>query len=149
MRGLLRNDRGATELIQFALVLPALLLVVLGGINVALVQHTRELATVAAAEGARVAAVTWEGGATAQTAGVNAATQFLDASGMATGVCPAGSGFGTVNVAVGPQVGSNVVTTVDWCYMNLFGGLMTLLGGGPSRGNFSGTVEMTVRKEGW
>ena len=66
---LLRDDRGATELIQFALVVPVLLLIVLGGINLALAQHTRELATVAAAEAARAAAVTWQGGTAAEAAG--------------------------------------------------------------------------------
>ena len=147
MSSLLRNDRGAAGLIEFALVAPVLLLVVLGGINIALAQHARELATVAAAEAARAAAVAQTG---AETAGVKAGRDFLTAaSGMALGVCPTGSGFGTVDVDVKGGVGSDVEASVDWCFVNLFGGFVTLLGGSNSVANLGGTVVMTVRKEGW
>lgn len=144
----LRNDRGSAGLVEFALVAPVLLLIVLGGINVALVQHARELATVAAAEAARAAAVSWEGGTTAELAGVAAGRNFLNGAGLAAGVCPGGSGFGTVDVDVAGGVGSDVTAEVDWCYVNLFGGLLTLLGA-QSTGAFDGTITMTVRKEGW
>ena len=148
-RAWLRDDRGSAELIAFSIIAPVLLLIVLGGLNLALAQHTRELATVAAAEAARAAATAWDV-SQAPAIGVQAGNAFLNAVGTATGVnCSAnGSGTGTVAVAVAGGVGSDVTATVDWCYMNLFDGLVRMLRG-TDIGHLSGTVTMTVRKEGW
>lgn len=149
-RRLLRDDRGSADLIGFSIVAPVMLLIVLGGLNLALVQHTRELATVAAAEAARAAATAWDN-AQAPAVGQQAGTAFLQAAGTQSGVdCGSGtgSGIGNVSVAVGSDVGDDVTASVDWCYMNLFGGLMEMFGGSDT-GRFGGTVTMTVRKEGW
>ena len=151
--GPLRDDRGATGMLEFALVAPLLLLILLGGINLALVQHTREMATVAATVAARAGAVSWNANDVSPN-GQTAGEDFLTAMGMGSDPtnCTAsgtGSGFGAVTVTGGKVPGADVVAEVDWCYLNLFAGLANYFRGGTHAAQFGGTVTMTMRKEGW
>jgi Flp pilus assembly protein TadG len=69
------RDRGSSS-VQVVIILPVLFLVVLTGLQVALMYQARSLALAAAQEGARTAAV--EGGTSA--AGISAASSFMSAS---------------------------------------------------------------------
>ena len=86
-------------MVEFAVVVPMLMLVVLGVLQVGLALHVRSTITSAAAEGARVAAVS--GGDTA--AGVRRTRQALSAT-LAEGV---------VDSVVARRTASGGVATVD------------------------------------
>ena len=118
---LIKDERGA-ELVEFALVLPLLLLVMLGIMDFGFLFQRYEVVTAAAREGARVAIL--PGYATADvTARVNA---YLTAGGLTD---PA-----TVTVAA-PQtlnVGGQCITvrpvTVTYNYRFMFGSILTFFG---------------------
>ncbi len=76
-----RRDERGSAVVEFTVVVPTLMLVVLGVLQVGLALHVRSTITSAAAEGARVAAVS--GGDTA--AGVRRTRQALSSS-LANGV---------------------------------------------------------------
>jgi Flp pilus assembly protein TadG len=97
-----RRDESGSAVVEFAVVIPMLMLVVLGVLQVGLALHVRSTITSAAAEGARVAAVS--GGDT--EAGVRRTRQALSAS-LADGVVEsvtarrtASGGVATVDVEV-------------------------------------------------
>jgi Flp pilus assembly protein TadG len=118
-------ERGA-ELVEFALIFPTLLLVVLGIIDLGFLFQRYEVVTNAAREGARVAILPGytDGDVTARV------TAYLTASGMT----------GTTSVSVGPvqtlAVGGQCISvrpvTVSYNSDLLFlGPIFGLLGGGP------------------
>ncbi|MDA8435223.1 MAG: pilus assembly protein [Actinomycetales bacterium] len=94
-----RRDARGSAVVEFAVVVPMLMLVVLGVLQVGLALHVRSTITSAAAEGARVAAVS--GGDTA--AGVRRTRQALSAT-LAEGV---------VDSVVARRTASGGVATVD------------------------------------
>ena len=94
-----RRDARGSAVLEFAVVVPMLMLVVLGVLQVGLALHVRSTITSAAAEGARVAAVS--GGDTA--AGVRRTRQALSAT-LAEGV---------VDSVVARRTASGGVATVD------------------------------------
>jgi Flp pilus assembly protein TadG len=94
-----RRDVRGSAVVEFALVVPMLMLVVLGVLQVGLALHVRSTIVSAAAEGARVAAVS--GGDT--EAGVRRTRQALSAS-LAEGV---------VDSVVARRTASGGVATVD------------------------------------
>lgn len=79
MRARARRDEGGAAALEFALVLPILLMLVFGIISYAYMFSVRQALTQAAAEGARAAAVAQTGqSATRATAAVNEALAGLD-----------------------------------------------------------------------
>jgi Flp pilus assembly protein TadG len=76
-------------LVEFALVLPLLLMLVLGAIDWGWYFYLREVATNAAREGARAGSVSAVGGSSASTAAQNAATTYLTNLGLTNGTAAA------------------------------------------------------------
>ena len=119
---LLRSERGA-ELVEFAFVLPTLLLLIVGVVDFGLLFQKYEVVTNAAREGARVAILPGYNNADVQ-ARVN---QYLTAGGL--------TGTATVSIAA-PQalsVGSQCITvrpvTVSYQHQFLFiGPILTFAG---------------------
>lgn len=137
---LLRSERGA-ELIEFALVFPTLLLVMLGIIDFGFLFQRYEVVTNAAREGARVAILPGYSDADVQ-ARVN---QYLTSGGLT----------GTSSVVVGPAqavpVGSQCITlrpvTVAYDHSFLFVGPIVGLLGGSGFGNKTLHATSSMRSE--
>ncbi len=130
----LKSESGA-ELIEFALVFPLLLLIVLGIVDFGFLFQRMEVVTNAAREGARVAVLP---GYTVADARQRACDYMLTGGLPVVSACPAGS-IGTVDVvdfsipmAVGPALaGKRVQVTFTHSYMFIgpiagwFGGSFT------------------------
>jgi Flp pilus assembly protein TadG len=104
-----RSERGAA-VVEFALVLPLLLMLVLGAIDWGWYFYLREVVTNAAREGARVGSVSAVGGAAASSAAQTAASTYLTNLGLrggsATATTPDLGGSHTVRVIVAYTAGS-------------------------------------------
>ena len=87
-------DERGTEIIEFAVVLPLLLLILMGIIDFGLLLQRYMVVTNAAREGARVAVLP---GYTESDVQLRV-DQFLDAAGLTEGVTPASLGEQTINV---------------------------------------------------
>ncbi len=102
-------ERGAA-VVEFALMLPLLLMLVLGAIDWGWYFYLREVVTNAAREGARAGAVSAVGGSAAATAAQTAATTYLNnlglGGGTATATTPDVGGTHTVRVVVSYTAGS-------------------------------------------
>jgi Flp pilus assembly protein TadG len=125
--GVWRSERGA-ELIEFALIFPTLLMVVMGIIDFGFLFQRYEVITNAAREGARVAVLPGYQDADVQ-ARVN---QYLSAAGLTPTAAP------TVGPATAVDIGGNCFTvrpvTVTYDSQLLFlGPIFGLLGGGNVR----------------
>ena len=100
--GRLRGESGAST-VELALVLPLLLVVLIGAVQFALVQHAEDVASTAAAEGSRLAAA--DGGSAADGA---ARAQSV----LAAGLGAAGGAFAVTT----EDQGDVVVTEADGAY---------------------------------
>ena len=139
--GRLQSERGA-ELVEFALVFPLLLLVVLGVIDFGLLFQRYEVVTNAAREGARIAVLPGYGAEDVQFR----VAQFLTAGGL--------SNTPTVNtdLNVPRSIGGNcmnvAVVSVSYPHTYLFlGGIIGYFGGGGfATSNLTATVEMRAEQ---
>lgn len=137
----LRSEKGA-ELIEFALVFPLLLLVVLGVVDFGLLFQRYEVVTNAAREGARVAILPGYGQADAEAR----VSQFLTAGGLSN------SPIVDVALNVPRPLGSNcvnvAVVSVSYPHTYLFlGGIIGYFGGdGFGTRNLTATVEMRAER---
>ncbi len=129
------HDRRA-ELDEFALVLPVLLLVTFGLINLAMLGYAGMAANNAANYGARMASV-------AQYNQAGMAQSY--ANSMLNGVT-----VGTYSVTVlgGGSPGSIVRVQVQYTVPNYFQSLASMFGM-PTPANFTGTARSDFRQEGW
>ena len=118
------SEEGA-ELVEFAIVLPLLLLVLFGIIDFGLLFQRYHVVTNAAREGARIAVLPGYGDADVQTR----VSQFLTAAGLTeTATVPAPAR--TVVPLVGGQCISVVSVSVDYPYSySAIGGLASYFGG--------------------
>jgi Flp pilus assembly protein TadG len=133
-------DRGS-ELVEFTLVTPLLLLVLFGIVDFGLLFRRYEVLTNAAREGARIAAIPGYSDAQIQ----QRVTDYLTASGLNTPTFPATGAVTSQSVSVG---GGKCVTVkgVTFTYQNdflAFGKIITLIGGGS--GFSSKTLSLTAR----
>ena len=108
-----RNNKGQS-VVEFALVLPLLMLILMGIIEFARLWETVNILTSASREGARIAAVTAPDGARVQTAAQNVLN-----SGNVTGA--------TVTVT-GPNGASEVTVTVQFNYVPITGQFLPFIG---------------------
>ena len=137
-----RSERGS-QLIEFALVLPLLLLLVLGILDFGLLFQRYEAVTNAAREGARVAVLDGYGD-TAVQARVG---QYLADAGL-TATIPPPAVFGPTPVNIGGACIAVKGTTVFYPNQYLFlGGIMTYFGG-PSFGSKMISATARMRYEG-
>jgi hypothetical protein len=134
MRQLFRDLRA--ELDEAALVLPVLLLISLGLVNLGILGFTAVNAGNAANFGARMGSV-----AQSDPAGVavSSAYQMLSAAPVGTY---------SVSVSGGGLPGDLLVVQVSYSVPNYFGGLAGLFGVN-TPGNFSSTASSYFRQEGW
>ena len=122
-------------MVEAAVTMPLLLLVTFALVNFALVGYARNSAQNAANHGARVGAVTASGaGAAAKQAAEQLLTNCLCTS--------------TVTVSASSAPGGTVSVDVAWSVPNYMDGFIRLFGS-TARGEFSGTVSASHRKEGW
>ncbi len=113
-RRFVRDTRGS-EVIEFALVLP-LLMVVLGGIiDMGFLFNNYQTITNAAREGARIAAVP---GRTEEDV-IARVNQFLQADGMDTSVVDTHATFALIDLPNGPVNGVKVIVRYPYKYMLL------------------------------
>lgn len=139
-RGVLSCERGA-ELVEFALIFPTLLLVMLGIMDFGFLFQRYEVLTNAAREGARLAILPNYSNADVQTR----VTSYLTASGLTD---PA-------TVQVGPSqtitVGSQCITvrpvTVTYDYEYMFVGPILSFFGGPALGTRQLRATSAMRNE--
>jgi Flp pilus assembly protein TadG len=134
MRKLLRDRRG--ELDEATLVLPLLLLVSLGLVNLGILGFAAINAGNAANYGARMGSV-----AQSDPAGVAAVSAFQMLS-----AAPVGSY--TVSVTGSGLPGDRMVVQVSYSVPNYFGGLAAFFGVG-TPGDFTSTATSSFRQEGW
>jgi TadE-like protein len=151
-RSRVKNGERGAELIEFALVLPLLLLLVLGIVDFGFLFQRLEVVTNAAREGARIAILTGSGYDTAEVqARVSA---YLQAGGVpvSPGCCAASGSNPTVDVTYptlsttpgGPTIDSGQVV-VRYTHNYLFlGGLASLFGGSFSSVPLTGVSTMRV-----
>jgi len=144
----LRSERGA-ELIEFALVLPLLLLVMLGIVDFGFLFQRYEVLTNATREGARIAVLPGGYNQTDVRARVCA---YLQTGGVPTTGCPTPTNpvvtLTDVNITVGAATMQAKRVQVTYTHNYMFvGPLVSLMGGG----TFNTTVPMTtvaiMRKE--
>jgi Flp pilus assembly protein TadG len=131
------SEEGA-ELVEFAIVLPLMLLVLFGIIDFGLLFQRYQVVTNAAREGARIAVLPGYGDADVQTR----VSQFLSAAGLtetATVPSPARS-----SISLGTQCISVVSVSVDYPYSySAIGGLASYFGGSAfSNGGLHATAAM-------
>jgi Flp pilus assembly protein TadG len=127
-----RKGRKGQSLVEFALVIPILLLLVIGIVEFGRAWMTRNILTGAAREAVRLAAVPAPAGGTA--AATARATQILTSSGITTAniaVVDPGAAFGAVSV------------TVDYNFPVLFLGIIPGFGSS----TFPLTSTTTMRRE--
>ena len=129
------RDRRA-ELDEAALVLPVLLLISIGLVNLAILGFAAINAGNAANYGARMGSVAQSD---ASGVAISSAYQMLSAA-------PVGSY--TVSVAASGQPGDMLIVQVSYTVPNYFGGLAGLFGVN-TPGNFTSTVTSYFRQEGW
>ena len=130
-----RRQRGAAAL-ESAIVLPVMVLVSLGGVNMTLAGYAAVAATNAANYGARVGSVSQQNPAgRAIAAAENHASQ--------TGI-----GEYSVSAYGGGRRGSQIVVEVHWEFPNWFRGILAFVGGS-SPAQFEGNARSTFRQEGW
>ena len=131
-----KKHRGAAAL-EAAIVLPVMILVSLGGVNMTLAGYAAVAATNAANYGARVGSVSQQ----------NAAGRAITAAeGHAS---QTGIGEYTVSAYGGGRRGSQIVVEVHWEFPNWFRGIMAFVGGGGTPAKFQGDARSTFRQEGW
>ncbi len=130
-----RDRRGVSEYVSAAVVLPVVLLTTFLLLNLAFVGYAAVVASTAASQAAREAAV-------AQTDPVGRAVAAAQNT-----LAAARGGTYSVQVVADPTPGGTVVARVTWQVPNFIPGL-TRLFGMPS-GYWTGTVEVNARKEGW
>ena len=131
-----KKQRGAAAL-ESAIILPIMVLVSLGGVNMTMAGYAAVAATNAANYGARVGSVSQQNPAGRAIAAAEAhATQT-------------GAGEYTVSAYGGGRRGSQIVVEVHWVFPNWFRGIMAFVGGGSSPAEFSGDARSTFRQEGW
>lgn len=135
-----RGERGS-QLIEFALVFPMLLLVMLGIIDFGLLFQRYEVLTNAVREGARVAVLPGYGATDVQ----NRVAQYLTAGGLT------GSVTTTVGVPVTSNIGGSCMTltkvTASYPHTFLFLGPIVGLMGGSGFTNKTLQVTATMRNE--
>jgi Flp pilus assembly protein TadG len=135
------NSEAGQELIEFALVFPMLLLVVLGIIDFGLLFRNYEVLTNAAREGARVAVLPGYSDTDVQ----NRVAQYVTAGGL-TGTATTNVGA-TQNVNVGGSCIAVRPVTVTYPHTYLFlGPVMALMGGGTFN-NKTLTATSSMRSE--
>jgi hypothetical protein len=134
MRQLFRDLRA--ELDEAALVLPVLLLISLGLVNLGILGFTAVNAGNAANFGARMGSV-----AQSDPAGVAVSSAYQMLSAVPVGVY-------SVSVSGGGLPGDLLVVQVSYSVPNYFGGLAGLFGVN-TPGNFSSTASSYFRQEGW
>ena len=146
LRRLVRSDSG-TELIEFALTLPLLLLVVLGIIESGFIFQEYEVVTNAAREGARIAVLPTY--AATQPARVNNTTarvnQYLTAGGLNFSLATKTVGVPVLSNLAAPAAGcvSTVAVTVTYPHPVVFlGGIMSYFGSGFGNITLRATSEM-------
>jgi Flp pilus assembly protein TadG len=103
------GERGAA-VVEFALVLPLLLVLVLGAIDWGYFFYVEEVVTNAAREGARAGCVISDGAASNSTA-VARATGYLSAAGLSAAECDPSGGFGTTKCCIQVPPPSSVFAT--------------------------------------
>ena len=141
VRRRLKCDRGS-QLVEFALIFPLLLLVVMGVVDFGLMFQRYEVLTNAAREGARVAALPTYGSADV----TNRVTQYLAGSGV--------TGATTTYLTPAPvNVGGACITlrgaTVTYAYSFIgLGGIITLFPGGSGFTTKTLTATALMRYEG-
>jgi len=134
MRKLLGDHRG--ELDEAALVLPVLLLISLGLVNLGILGFAAVNAGNAANYGARMGSV-----AQSNPTGVAAASAYQMLSAV-------GVGTYTVEVSGSGIPGDMMVVQVNYSVPNYFGGLASFFGV-DTPGNFTSEVSSYFRQEGW
>jgi Flp pilus assembly protein TadG len=145
----LRSERGA-ELIEFALVLPLLLLVMMGIVDFGFLFQRYEVLTNAAREGARLAVLPGGYGQADVSARVCA---YLNSGGVATTGCPTPTNpvvtLTDTNITIAGGVtmqAKQVQVTYTHSYM-LVGPILSFIGGGPVTTSFPITTVAIMRKE--
>jgi Flp pilus assembly protein TadG len=123
----IRDNRGQS-LVEFALVLPLLILILMGIIELGRLWETANILTSAAREGARVAAVTSPNARMVQTAAQNVLT--------------AGNIAGATVSISGPNSAREVTVTVQMTYVPITGNII------PGMGNIQLTRSTTMHWEG-
>ena len=134
-----KGERGA-ELIEFALVFPLLLMVILGCVDFAWVFQRNEVVTNAAREGARVASLPGYG-ATDVTNRVN---EYLTVGGMPTGPATVTVTPTTIPYGVGTWPATSVTVSYVHTYM-FIGSIASWFGG--SFSNVTLQSDSTMRHE--
>jgi Flp pilus assembly protein TadG len=130
-----KKQRGAAAL-ESAIILPIMVLVSLGGVNMTLVGYCGVAATNAANYGARVGSVSQQNPA-------GRAIGAAEAHATQTGI-----GEYSVSAYGGGRRGSQIVVEVHWEFPNWFQGIMAFVGGS-SPSQFQGNARSTFRQEGW
>jgi Flp pilus assembly protein TadG len=129
------RERGAVA-VEFALLLPVLLLIVFGIIDFGRALNAQITLTQAAREGARLAAL-GNSDASVKSWTVNAATGLsLTAGSVSVTDCPA-------NVAAG-SVSTTVVVTYSFSFITPVGAIAGMIGGGSGSG-FGSPITMTAQ----
>jgi Flp pilus assembly protein TadG len=139
-RGLWRCERGA-ELVEFALIFPTLLLVMLGLMDFGFMFQRYEIVTAAAREGARIAILPGYSNGDVQTR----VTQYLNAAGL-TGTPAAEVGAAQV-LPLGGQCVTVRPVTVRYTHNYLFVGPIVTMFGQSALGSTEITATSAMRSE--
>jgi Flp pilus assembly protein TadG len=139
-----RSEAGA-ELVEFAMIVPLLLIVVTGIVDFAFLLRSYEVATNAAREGARVAVLPGYGASTATTRVaqyITAAGGETDALHLETTVTPV-----AISMAPGFSGGNGVRVTVEYTHEFLFLGWILGLIDGTFDSSVTFTTSADMRSE--
>ena len=130
-------DRTGSMFVEFALLMPLVMGIMLALINLAIAHQIKMVAAMAVAEGARTAAVQFliadvdpQG-----KAAVKLYTKLFSEAPCSNPTTIMGFGEPVVDLQVGSgsgvnEVGALITVTQEWCVLNMFGGLLSLWGGG-------------------
>ena len=136
------SERGA-ELVEFALVLPLLLLVFAGIIDFGLLMQRLEVVTNAAREGARIASLPNYGQADVQAR----VTAYVQEGIGPTATATAAMSNTTVAVATGPAIQARQVVVTHTSNYIILGPISRLVVGGTSFQSITLTASSTMRVE--
>lgn len=140
MFNLLKNlwyGRRGDGFAETALIVPIVMLLTIGMVNLSIAGFASNNANNAANYGARAGSVAQQNAAgTAYSAAIRSLSN-------------ANVGEYQVGVTGGGFPGSQINVNVGWSVPNYMGGLMSFVGGGGSGSDFSGSANATFRQEGW